>query len=689
MQWNSQSFAYRQLLQDDLVLKRKADEPIAYTVPGAVVNHMSFERQQKAFRDWEQDFNEHKPFALYEVFESSNDGQDVVSGVCVDIDVKHAPESNETLQDLVRVTKVFWNVLHHLVGPDVPVSVVGLTAWPPYEFTVDQRTKKAAYRPRQLTIFGQPCYIQDLPSPQNEPGEAGQEAGQEALPELAIKQEEQVDLDFYESLDKREWYKPKKPAGENASPAELKVGLHLYAAGRLDVRTGLCQKLFLKKYDLLILTTILHQELDRHLGPREGCSWQNMIVDRSISGLRIPGACKIDTCPGCDPKKRKRDGTAAAKNSNVFVCRECGGQAQVNSGRPYFPIVVIDHEGVVDGHNCPQVLCNNMSRMLEIARLRFYPDYDPPPVKLNIPPEWLVDPENVEVASIFSSATNKARSTVVPGRVTEKARGPIFELSQQDYGSAFQAVYTWLKTQNCRSWRGLTVTKIYMHSLDSENWVGAFVVKPNRNGIYCMREKNFHHRSPIWFKLYAETLRRSHTFLQYCYPCDSRNPDQPAAEGIKDELNDDLHCAPPRKKKARGKKTQDQDQATTRTARLQGYLKRVPGGLCRDPDHALLTAFQRVRDQLRINCPTFFLPKAGQQQQAKGFGLEPDDEDDEDHKGPKFQTAPKSASFVPATQMPVVKREPKEKDPAMQLSQEVKSSQKKRKLAKDMKAMWG
>ena len=51
-------------------------------------------------------------------------------------------------------------------------------------------------------------------------------------------------------------------------------------------------------------------------------------------GLRMVGSRKTDPCPQCDGKYRKKGDTSP-------VCIGCNGEAKVDSGRPYFPLLVL------------------------------------------------------------------------------------------------------------------------------------------------------------------------------------------------------------------------------------------------------------------------------------------------------------------------------------------------------------
>jgi hypothetical protein len=360
------------------------------------------------------------------------------------------------------------------------------------------------------------------------------------------------------------------------------------------------------------------------------------MVDKVVS-LRIPGSRKIDPCPNCDPKKRKERGLKT-QNSDVINCPVCfGGSTDV--GREYLPICIINHNKEVNCDSLPQFLCNNLSKLLEIARFHYFPEVDPPPAKLDIPRFWLDDPDNMKLVTIVNTSTKTVRSSTLaaPGQLIETKRHELYlELYACEYPNLYDAMRHWLSKSNVASWRSLRITKILMSKVHSEfNWRARVVTAACKEGVYCLREKNKHHRSPIWFDLKADSLAQYYTFTQWCYPCS----------------NSAVESSKPRKKKRKSAEDAEQDPQSSLKPKQATPAASLPAGICHDRDSLVLEAFMRARLALLQKCPELLDAATKQDQAPKTSENQVNSQGQQGQQGQQEQRAPRLA-FVPARRLP-------------------------------------
>ena len=121
---------------------------------------------------------------------------------------------------------------------------------------------------------------------------------------------------------------------------KVKTGIHLLWPGLcVDRETALHMR-----ESIMVQLQIL---FGKRVAPNN--SWSD-VVDASVygkggeaarkgSGLRMLGSRKTDPCPECKCKRKDKEGV---------VCGKCAGNGRVDTGRPYFPLVVLDADGARD-----------------------------------------------------------------------------------------------------------------------------------------------------------------------------------------------------------------------------------------------------------------------------------------------------------------------------------------------------
>ena len=120
---------------------------------------------------------------------------------------------------------------------------------------------------------------------------------------------------------------------KDGKPEMVKTGVHI-----------LWPNIFLTRDDALDIRESLVVQLEQEFGKRVHPlnSWQD-VVDSSVygsgnsgtkgSGLRMVGSRKTDICNDCKGKKKK---------ANEGRCNTCLGNGRLDTGRPYFPMCVLD-----------------------------------------------------------------------------------------------------------------------------------------------------------------------------------------------------------------------------------------------------------------------------------------------------------------------------------------------------------
>lgn len=127
---------------------------------------------------------------------------------------------------------------------------------------------------------------------------------------------------------------------KNDKPEMVKTGIHM-----------LWPNIFLNRDDALDIRETILVELEKAFGKRvhPNNTWQD-VVDCSVygtgnngtkgSGLRMIGSRKTDPCGQCKGKKVSR-----SPSGRDLPCSLCLGNGRVDTGRPYFPLCVLDGNG--------------------------------------------------------------------------------------------------------------------------------------------------------------------------------------------------------------------------------------------------------------------------------------------------------------------------------------------------------
>jgi hypothetical protein len=322
---------------------------------------------------------------------------------------------------------------------------------------------------------------------------------------------------------------------------------------------------FISQVDMRKIAVVFAHQLDVLYGPRVPKPWLDT-VDHKITSLRVPGANKMEECWHCKPApdlqqkvatqganghedqtprqgSRKKKRVPTNKGSNYtnkpsggkralgrLACRFCGGSGSLDVGRPYLPVLFIDSQGNEDGRKFPVWLCDNLDKVLEMARFKHYPGLDPEPVSVRIPEDWLRNPEHVRYVQVLhelSSWTNSKqgkkkpegwRTACIPveGRtVTYRNKVQVAILSRR----VWHQMDEWLNSlEGDPTWAAAGIADIYFLNPDPQDWVAGVMLDLNHDEHYC-RRKEGSHESKIWFVLKRWELQGAQSFSQFCFPC--------------------------------------------------------------------------------------------------------------------------------------------------------------------------
>lgn len=493
-------------LQSHKLFLPKGDGPISYTSSnGGVVRKLNFEQQQQFQASLARTYQQYA-FSWNEVLVP-----DAANGVAIDFDVGHVADDEKTLEEAKLMTLIVWHLCQIMLseGGTQPVHVVCCLSWPSYKYA------NGKAKPSQLSMFGRPCVLLDdmLQS------DTLEEAEQAAQTHAAEQTEEEKDRDLaahraYSEAAIARGFRGSAERSDSGADGDFKVGLHLYAFRELqlaaDGTPDKVRKIFVSRADLAMLNAVAHHQLQTHFGDRvTGNCWSD-VIDGTIKSLRIPGANKVDACPYCKDKERKR-----------LWCEQCDNTGKLDIGRPYLPFCIVNAQGKLDSSDLPVRLAEQrFATVLEIARIAHFAEHDPEPTPLRVPAVWLGDPNNVKYYSV-TGANGKQRKACIPRRAIKSHGGvkePKVELSERTHGEAFAAMNAWL--QNSEFWGGtdVRVSKIFFTSMDVNSWTAVVIPKlAGKGNPVCAQKGSPHKSATIWFRLTAAELGTRHRLQQYCY----------------------------------------------------------------------------------------------------------------------------------------------------------------------------
>ena len=159
---------------------------------------------------------------------------------------------------------------------------------------------------------------------------------------------------------------------KEGKPEMVKTGVHI-----------LWPFLFVSRDDALDIRESLLVALEMAFGKRvhPNNSWQD-VVDASVygsgnagtkgSGLRMLGSRKTDTCANCKGCGKIKSGIQGEKKT----CPECAGHRRLDSGRPYFPLCVLDSFGLRD-HAQEEMYRQDMHKLILHTKVRTNLDQRP------------------------------------------------------------------------------------------------------------------------------------------------------------------------------------------------------------------------------------------------------------------------------------------------------------------------
>lgn len=150
---------------------------------------------------------------------------------------------------------------------------------------------------------------------------------------------------------------------KDGKPEMVKTGVHI-----------LWPHLFVSRDDALDIRESILVALEMAFGKRvhPNNSWQD-VVDASVygsgnagtkgSGLRMLGSRKSDACGTCKGSKKVKEGNGKAD------CKTCSGNGRMDTGRPYFPLCVLNSTGQRD-HLNEEFYRQDMHRLILDTKVR-------------------------------------------------------------------------------------------------------------------------------------------------------------------------------------------------------------------------------------------------------------------------------------------------------------------------------
>ena len=280
-------------------------------------------------------------------------------------------------------------------------------------------------------------------------------------------------------------------------PEMVKTGIHL-----------LWPKIYVTRDDALDLRESILVELEEVFGKRvhPNNSWQD-VVDSSVygsgnagtkgSGLRMLGSRKTDPCGLCKSKKTSRSPTSGREE----ICQQCVGNGRVDTGRPYFPLCVLDGMGKRN-RNAEEEYRTNMHKLVLDTKVRSNFKERPAEPYYEIPehaPRHLA-PNLAQTRGRISNATKDAKAGITKPNDPKLQKSTRIELSNTS--GEWNAVEHLIRNCGTGKYSKVVISKITTGAVASQ-----YVVHVTGEMCrYCHNISREHASNRIYFVIDANGL---------------------------------------------------------------------------------------------------------------------------------------------------------------------------------------